>query len=448
MDTPSRRFLMPTYEGGGNVAPELGVARRLIARGHHVHVLADPTIGAAAESAGCTFSPWRRAPHRTLLDPLDNALKDWKTRNPLIMLRRAVVKRVMCPIDLGWTTDYAADTADAINAFHPDVVVPDSFLFGSIIAAQAASLPIALLVPNIWLMPTAGLPPIGLGFAPAETVLGRTRDAAMLALVNRWFAARLPPVNSARTANGLPPLSCLYDQALDADRLLVLTSPAFDYAAPFVPANVRYVGPILDDPDWADPWTPPWPDDDKRPLVLVGFSSTDQHQGPVLRRVVEALSTLPVRAVVTLGPMVDAGQVPTRSNVAVIGPTSHRQILADASLSVSHCGHGTTMKTLTAGVPMVCIPMGRDQNDTSARIVHHGAGVRLPARASALKIRKAVQHVLARDQFRVNAARLGNAIADQNLTSDFVSEIEILSGLASDQRVVGGTSESGRGLGP
>ncbi len=421
MDIEPRRFLMPMWEGGGNIPPELGVARRLVARGHQVHVLADPTIQVGAEAAGCTFSPWRRGPHRTSFEPSDDLLKDWETKNPLVMLQRARDRLIAGP-----AADHAADTTEVVDAFQPDVVVPDSFLFGSIIAAQAASLPVALLVPNIWIMPTPGTPPIGPGFAPAKTALGRSRDAVMLAVANRLFGRGLPAVNAARSANGLAPLTSFYDQALSADRILVLTSPAFDYASKEVPANVRYVGPVLDDPDWVQPWSPPWSAADDRPLVLVGFSSTFQNQGPLLRRVIEALSTLPVRAIVTVGQMLDPNEVPATDNVVVVGSAPHRQILALASLAVSHCGHGTTMKTLAAGVPIVCIPMGRDQNDTAARVVFHGAGLRLPPRASVAKIRETVSQVLDDDSIRAAAKRIASAIADNELTTDLVTELEAL----------------------
>jgi len=420
-DARSRRFLMPLWDGGGNIPPELGVARRLNARGHHVHVLADPTVRGAAEAVGCSFTPWRRGPHRASLDPSEDLIKDWETKNPLVMLGRARDRFIAGP-----AAEYAADTAEAIDAFGPDVVVPDAFLFGSIIAAQGASLPVALLVPNIWIMPSRGAPPMGPGFAPAKTVLGRTRDAAMLAVVNRLFRAGLAPVNAARSAHGLAPLSSFYDQALNVDRILVLSSPTFDYAAPLVPANVRYVGPILDDPDWAQPWTSPWEDSDRRPVVLVGFSSTYQNQGPVLRRVVEALSALPVRAVVTVGQMLGGGEVSSRDNVVVVDSAPHTRILGEASLAVIHCGHGTTMKTLAAGVPMVCIPMGRDQNDTAARVVYHGAGARLSPNASASKIRSTVQSALGDDRMRTAAERLAAAIADESKTDGLVDELEAL----------------------
>ncbi len=57
------RFLVAIIDGGGTVPPALGLARSLVGRGHQVQVLADPTVAADAETAGCAFSPWREAPH-------------------------------------------------------------------------------------------------------------------------------------------------------------------------------------------------------------------------------------------------------------------------------------------------------------------------------------------------------------------------------------------------
>src|SRR5688572_29784411 len=83
----TRHYLFAMWEGGGNVPPILGVARRLIARGHTVTVIGDPTIADEAERRGCRFTPWRRAPHRTSLRPEHDLLRDWETKNPFAMLR-------------------------------------------------------------------------------------------------------------------------------------------------------------------------------------------------------------------------------------------------------------------------------------------------------------------------------------------------------------------------
>jgi MGT family glycosyltransferase len=421
MSTGSRRFLFTMWEGGGTLPPELGLARRLTERGHHVHVLGDPTIAERARAAGCGFSPWRQAPHRTSLDPAGDLIKDWELANPLQTVR-AMIDNFMA----GPAAAFASETVEAIGGVEPDIVVADSMLLGTMVGAQASKVPFAVLVPNIWMLPTAGVPPIGPGFAPAQSVLGQARDATLRAASHRIFRRGLPPLNAARAQHGLAPLSTLFEQILGADRVLVLTSAAFDFAAPKVPANVRYVGPVLDDPDWAEPWSPPWPEGDDRPLVLVAFSSTFQDQGTQLRRIVDALSGLEVRAVVTLGQMLDTAEVRSAPNVAVVSSAPHAPILSEASLVVTHCGHGTTLKALAAGAPMVCMPMGRDQNDTAARVVHHGAGRRLSPKASTAKIAAAVEEILADDRYHRAAHRLAAAIAHEQQRTDPASELEAL----------------------
>lgn len=431
MTTRSSQFLFTMWEGGGTIPPELGVARRLLGRGHRVHVLADPTVEDDALAAGCTFSSWQRAPHRTSLDPAEDLLKDWEVSNPLAMLGRIRDTFVAGPADR-----FAADTTDAVAAVRPDVLVADFMLFGTIIAGQAAGVPVAPVIPNIWMLPTPAAPAIGPGFAPPRTALGRTRNALMLRMANRVFDRALPTLNAARVANGLAPIGSFWEQVLDTDRILVLTSPTFDFASPTVPANVRYLGPVLDDPSWAteDPSTGlPRADAptagleaEDVPLVLVGLSSTYQDQGPLLRRVVEALAARPVRGIVTLGQMLDPAEVPSTRNVEVVAAAPHGPILERAALTVTHCGHGTTLKSLAAGVPLVCLPMGRDQNDTAARVVHTGAGVRLSPGSSAARIGRAIDEVLREDRYAAAARRMATTIRREQDAADVVGELEAL----------------------
>lgn len=418
MTAGAMQFLFPMWEGGGTIPPQLGVARRLLDRGHEVHVIADPTVEDDAHAAGCTFSAWQRAPHRTSLDPSQDFLKDWEVSNPLSMLRRVRDAFVAGPAER-----FASDTAEAIAFVRPHAVVPDFMLFGAIIAAQAAGLPVAPMIPNIWMLPTKGAPAIGPGFGPPKTVLGRTRNAVMLALANRIFNRALPTLNSARTAHGLAPVKSFYDQVLETDRILVLSSPSFDFASPSTPPNASYLGPMLEDPSWAEPWQSPWTDDAEAPLVLVGFSSTYQDQGPLLRRVVEVLAKRPVRAIVTLGQMLDSSEVPGTHNVHVVPSAPHTQILEQAALVITHCGHGTTLKALAAGVPLLCIPMGRDQNDTAARVVNQGAGIRLSPTASESKIGEAIDRLLSDHAYTAAARRMAAAIAEERRSVDVAAEL-------------------------
>ena len=414
------RYLLATWDGGGAVPPELGVARRLVDRGHEVRVLGDPTLRDQALATGASFVPWETAPHRITGDHSEDIVKDWEVSNPIAGLQR-IRDRLLA----GPAAAVAADTTAQLDAWSPDVLLADYFMFGSVIAGQAARLPVAALVPNIWALPVRGVPPLGGGFPLAKGPLGRARDAFLVSMTNRIFAAGLPTLNATRAAYGLAPLTSFYDQVLSADRILVLTSPTFDYAAPFVPSNVRYLGPVLDDPTWTQSWTSPNPDD-RRPVVLVALSSTFQDQAALLQRILDALATLPARGIATTGPALDPVSLHAPDNVAVVRSAPHRPILREASLVITHCGHGTTLKTLAAGVPMVCLPMGRDQDDTAARVVHHGAGVRLKPSASVETIREAVTRVLDNPGYHRAAGQLASAIAGESDPAQLLRELESL----------------------
>ncbi len=424
------RYLLATWEGGGNVPPELGVARRLVERGHQVHVIADPPVEAPAKAAGCTFSPWVTAPFRKSLAPEEDLLRDWEFSNPLKLFKHALDVFIAGPADR-----YAADTKAAIAAQGTEVVLVDMMMFGSAFAAEAAGLPCASLVPNISMRPAKGVPPLGPGFPLAKGPFGRLRDALLRSISMRVWRGALPGLNKARASLGLDPIRDLWGEYDRLARVLVLTSPTFDFLPPELPANVRYTGPILDDPSWAGTtWTPPWPESNTDPLILVGLSSTFQDQRASLERIVTALSKMPVRALLTMGPALEGDPIVSPSpNVVIVKTAPHAAVLPHCAAAITHCGHGTTMRALASGVPLVCMPMGRDQNDTAARVVDRGCGVRLKPTASPAAIEKAVRRVL-EPRFAEGARRMRDAIAREAKEIDAATVLEELGPAAPARR--------------
>lgn len=433
------RFLLAAWDGGGAIPPQLALMSRLIARGHEVRVLADPTVEPEARAAGCSFSSWTTAPHRLTRRKEDDILKDWAARSPLEHLDNMLRDFFAAPIPR-WTADVSAE----LDRFDADVVLADFLLPGAFVAAEARGVPGVLIVHTPYGFKAEGIPPFGGGLLPAKNALQRLRDKAIHAIMDRFFWGRaLPALNAERRARGLDEVPSVYSQFERLARTLVLTSPAFDFTSPHVPGNVRWVGGALEDPSWADPFTTPWPAEDARPLVLVGLSSTFMNQAPLLRRVVDALSALPVRAVVTLGPTVSPEEVRGTENVCVVASAPHGPLLREAALLVSHCGHGTTIKAMSAGVPMVCIPMGRDQGDCAVRVVSRGAGVLVKKTASAAEIRRAVRDALANPSLREAAATMSAAIARAEGQADAVAELESLRASKSPPRVEARPHETG-----
>jgi MGT family glycosyltransferase len=413
------RFLFTTWEGGGHVQPMLLVARDLAARGHAVLALSDPCNAPDAAALGVPFRAWTTAPFQTGKTRDDDRLKDHEADNPLAVIQR-LLERVMA----GPALAYANDTLAAIDAFAPDVVVSQELLLGAMAAAEARGLPLALLAANIWSLPTmAGAPPFGAGMLPATSDEERAMHAMVGQMGRTLFQAGLPDLNAARAALGLPPPTDLFEQMDVAQAILLATSKAFDFAPEPLPAPFAHVGPYLADPVWAEPFAPP-PGD--APLVVVSFSSLYQAQEPVLRAIVAALGRLPVRGVVTTGPTLDPTEFDAPANVAVIRSAPHGDLLKGAALFVTHAGHGSTLRPLMAGVPLLCLPMGRDQHDNAARVSHRGAGLTLPPNASPDAIAAAARRLLDEPAFRAAAEGLGAAIRADEAARDAAAALEAL----------------------
>jgi MGT family glycosyltransferase len=413
------RYLFTTWEGGGHVQPMLLVARDLAARGHAVLVLSDPCNAPDADALDLPFRAWTTAPFQTGKTRDDDRLKDHEADNPL-----AVIQRLLDRVMAGPALAYANDTLAAIDAFAPDVVVSQELLLGPMAAAESRGLPLALLAANVWSLPTMpGAPPFGAGMLPAANDEERAMHAMVGQMSRTFFQAGLPDLNTARAALGLPPLADLFEQLDAARAILLATSKAFDFAPDPLPAPFVHVGPYLADPAWARPFAPP-PGD--APLVIVSFSSLYQAQEPALRAIIAALGRLPVRGVVTTGPTIDPSEFEAPGNVAVVRSAPHGELLKDATLFITHAGHGSTLRPLLADVPLLCLPMGRDQNDNAARVVHRGAGLTLPADANADTIGAAVRRLLDEPAFRTAAQTLGAAIRADEAARDAASVLEAL----------------------
>ncbi|AWB86220.1 glycosyltransferase [Mycetocola zhujimingii] len=404
-----RRYLFALIDAGGTVPPELGVVRRLVDRGHSVTVLAGESIADQVQSTGADFLPRASAP--------SGVFRDWDL-SPL-GLARAMADHMM----IGPAPAQAIDTVAAIDSLQPNLVVASAFAVGAMVAAEARGIPFDLLVPNVYPFPAEGMPPFGAGLTPSHGPLGRTRDRVFSAAGVRLFDRyALAGTNALRAEYGLSPVTTAWDQMRRAQRHLLLTSRSFDFPGR-LPAKARYVGPILDDPGWAagESWAPPAGDD---PLVLVAMSSTFQNHVGSMQRIVDAMGMRPVRGLVTTGPAVRPDDIAAEPNVTVIESAPHQEVLRDADVVITHGGHGTVIKALAAGVPLIVLSHGRDQADNAVRVTTRGAGIALSRRASAPRIARALDDVLNTPSYGEAAKRLGADVAREASGSALFEELE------------------------
>lgn len=414
-----RRFLFVLWEGGGNVPLQLGLAKGLVERGHDVRVLTEDCLTADVAAAGCRFEPFVEAPNRA--SRTDDLIRDSEARTPLGAFARARDRVVMGP-----AAAYAHDTRAALEREAVDALACDYLLFGPPIATERAGVPTALLVHNIYIVPEPGKPAPGPGFLPARSMLGRARDRAVSRALVALFNRGLPAVNRARTEFGLSPLRNVLEHFDHVERVLVLTSETFDFHGDSHPPHLRYVGSTLADPPWVDAWRSPWDEDDRRPLVIVSLSSTYMAQEEILARAIDGLGRLDARVLVTTGPAIAPASLRAEGNTTVVRSAPHAQLFPETSVVVTHAGMGTVTRALAAGVPLVCVPMGRDQLDVAARVVYAGAGIRLRPSAKPDAIRAAVERVIGEPSFRTAAQRIGATITADAAAQRGLDELELL----------------------
>ncbi|MFE7171702.1 glycosyltransferase [Streptomyces sp. NPDC057616] len=115
-------------------------------------------------------------------------------------------------------------------------------------------------------------------------------------------------------------------------------------------------------------------------LVLATLGSNTGHMlsgDSVLKDVVEALGALPCQGVVALGAHQDprAWTGPRPGNVHLASFVQQRLLLPACDLFVTHAGANGIRESLSAGVPMVAVPLFADQPVNADRLTDLGLGL-------------------------------------------------------------------------
>ena len=355
--------LMVTWDAGGNLPPFLGLGHELQRRGHRVRCLAPEPTRAAVTQAEIVFRP----------------LQHGAVFNPLAPLRPEQSQEAQARVF--FDDGYRADLRAEVDEEQPDIVVVDCFLVSAQAAVEAMGVPLALLVHTLpgWFVPF-------------------------------WDRVLLPPTNAMRERVNLSTVRSTAELWARADRTLVASTQVLDRPRRDLNAlpGVRYVGPISEPQDGKDraaavPST-------SEPLVLVSFSTTFMDQQDALARTIAALRALPVQALVTSGPAINTTALPPARNVAVRRWLPHAALLPRTALVVTQGGHSTVVKALAYGVPLLCIPLGRDQRFIAERVEAVGAGLALPPDAGPDALATAITSLMRDPSYREAAQRVRSAI--------------------------------------
>jgi len=343
------KLLVVTLDGAGNWPPERSLIGELVQQGHNLTVVSDNAHRQDVERVGATFSPYRYAAGR---DDLAEMTLDY-----------VISQIVLNPA-------HRDDLLAAVAEVEPDLLLVDMMMWSAIAAAESLQIPTVILWHSIY------------GYKPTLADLHPKAKQVL---------------DDERTKLGLPEVGSPREQAERSDAIIAFTLASFDEPPTPHPANLHYVGPLACLPGKVEgpAYELPFEKGDDRPLVLVSFSTSFMDQLDALQRVATALGQIEVRGLLTVGPAMDASQLHLPENVRAETFVPHSQVLPQTRLVVTHCGHGTTMAAVTAGVPMLCMPMGRDQFDVRDRVIANGLGESISQKAAPNEIRDAIERLLA-----------------------------------------------------
>ena len=343
------RFLVAAFGDPGHAYPAIALARALAARGNEVLLETWDHWRDAVEGEGLAFT----------------AAQEYKT---------------FPPPPPG--ADDGPSAADAALALLPlmeeerfDVVVSDILTQAPALAAERAGLRRATLIPHVYTVHEPGLPFFAFGALPPRTIVGRAVWRGALPVLVGGLKRGREEYNASRAVVGLEPTERLHG-GISEQLALVATFPQLEYPRRW-PQHVHVTGPIGFETAYPDVELP----EGDGPLVLVAPSTAQDPECRLVRAALEGLADEPVRVLATTNRHVPEDPLPPApANAVVVEWLSYTQAMAAADLVICHGGHGTMVRALGAGVPVLCCPAVGDMAENGARAAWAGAGVMLPWR--------------------------------------------------------------------
>jgi UDP:flavonoid glycosyltransferase YjiC (YdhE family) len=368
-------LLVAAFGDSGHALPAIALARGLQGRGHRAVVESWERWREAVEGEGLEFvAAQEYRPFAGVADPRDGA--------PSI----ADAARALLPL---------------LDELRPDLVVSDILTGAPALAAELRGVGRATLIPHVYPVADEGVPFYGFGAMPPRTAVGRELWRAARPVLDAGLRRGLRELNRTRAELGLPPAR-EFHAGISRELALVATLPQLEYPRRW-PPHVQVTGPMVYETPYPSVELPPG----DRPLVVVAPSTAKDRGARLVRASLEALAAEPVRVLATTNRAVPAEEVETPANARVVDWVSYGQVMPEAALVICHGGHGTVVRALAAGAPVLSCGSAGDMAENGARLAWAGAGLAIPRRLVAPgPVRWAARRILGEPRFRSGAREI------------------------------------------
>ncbi len=364
----SLNVIITTLGSGGDVIPFIAIGRSLNARGHRTTLVTNPHFEATALHAGLEFVPVGTTES---YERATQSLDSWHPLRSLLQMSREVILPGLVPVH---------ETIERLAVPNNTVVVANCLAMGARIALETMAVPLITVLTTPLCLRSLRSPPQmpGAGVARWFGSWG-TRMAYRIGdyLFDRILAE---PVNAFRRGFNLPSVRRLMrDWWLSPDLVLGIWPDWYAAAQPDWPAHVRLMGFVCYDPApdaassaEADQFISRGP-----PPIIFTPGTAMRYAHKFFTSAVEACR-LTGRPGMLVTPYTE--HIPSELPDGIIHVPSipFGEFLPRVAAVVHHGGVGTVAQALRAARPQIVCPMGYDQFDNGARVVHLGVGASLP----------------------------------------------------------------------
>jgi UDP:flavonoid glycosyltransferase YjiC (YdhE family) len=296
----------------------------------------------------------------------------------------------------------SAVTRSLIRSVSPDVVVADILTVAAALAAELEGRPWATLVPHVLPMGEPGFPVYAVGAVYPRTALGTRLWRTTRPLLMRGEQQGRAELNETRRRVGLPPLDHVQG-GTSRSLALVATLPQLEYPREIDEPWLRVTGPLMWEQPFGEVELPPG----EQPLVLVAPSTSQDPDHKLLRAALAGLADEPVRVLATTNRRAPATPIDVPANARLVDWVSYAKTMPRCAAVVCHAGHGTVVRALASGAPVVACPHAGDMAENAARLRWAGLGVSLPRRFHTPRgVRLAVERLLADERYAERAAEV------------------------------------------
>jgi MGT family glycosyltransferase len=383
----------------GHMNATFPLVSELTARGERVVYLATEPWRGRVEAAGAAFAAY--GADAALFDP---------------PAHRGGLYSVMAYL-IGVAEQVLPDVLRHIEREKPDYLLIDSMCVWGRLAQQITGLPAVTLgsvfVPNDALVTMDDMVRQAYGQAPREVLLAGVDALNTYLRISQRIDHRYGTISPS-----------IVEFFANRQRLnVIFTSKYFHLAGDAYDDSYLFVGPSVaprtEAPRTEEPRTEGVPfalPEGDQPLIYVSLGTIFNDQLPFFRAAIEALADGPWRVVMSIGSRIDRTAIwpdagrPFPRNIALHEFVPQLDVLAKASLCITHGGMNTTSEALWHGVPLLVFPQHGDQHLVAARVVELGAGLRLiPPDIEPSRLRALATQVLGEPSFTQQADRIGSS---------------------------------------